>query len=313
MKALLEKPSFRDSNLVGARFLGADCQLHDFSGIDLMGGRFKNGNCRGADFSQANLSSAKFKNVSLAQAKFTEAHLEAGKIENSNCRGADFSQANLFNAEFENVNLAQAKFTGAHLGGVTFENINFEGTIFTGADLTDARYRQCSFKGAILIGVKGMPPEMLKKAKEEGAIVSCEQLAEAWQKGEISHSTATLAKALEPLSGKDETETALFRQTSTLLRSPEEYLNQHIAAVDLAFGNAIGLPNELIAYTRSFLPKEEVKNWVNLFQAGQKPLLPAGSHKTLNEAEGKAALRQSFVEQYYVSLNQGNVAHSVEK
>jgi hypothetical protein len=79
-------------------------------------------------------------------------------LTNAYLLGANLPYAHLSGAHLRSVNLAHAYMPGAHLFGA-----DLLGTIFIRANLTSADFRSAQlsgakFNGAILIGVKGLPP-----------------------------------------------------------------------------------------------------------------------------------------------------------
>lgn len=96
--------------LVGADFVGAQCQKVIFSYADCQGAIFLNANCHGANFRRANCQESDFRHANCQEAIFL----------NANCKNADFYRSNCQEAIFSDANYQEASFEDANLSGTVF-------------------------------------------------------------------------------------------------------------------------------------------------------------------------------------------------
>ena len=110
-KAFLMYADLTDTNLVGAKFFGAD----------LNSAFFENANVSNSFFSHAILVRANFKGADLTDTEFKEADLEGANLDGANFTNADLMGANLTDARVENANFTNVCFWGADLKNANLE------------------------------------------------------------------------------------------------------------------------------------------------------------------------------------------------
>lgn len=131
-----------------AKFDGANLQDSNFSGSDLRGTSFHRAYLKGAKFIQAKLNGVNFNESDLSSAKFTKANLTSSSINNSNLDSADLSLSicietsfvgsDLSKSNFREGDFNKADFTNAKLEKSNFSEANLEATNLTSANLYQA-------------------------------------------------------------------------------------------------------------------------------------------------------------------------------
>lgn len=112
-------PTFRESNLMGARL---------------------SGNFDGTDFGAANLQDARFGiRSSLERCEFSGSNLVGAQFYRANMTYARFLQADLRNADLRDTKLIWVDFTDADLRGANLSGADLSMAILDGANLTGAK------------------------------------------------------------------------------------------------------------------------------------------------------------------------------
>lgn len=142
--ALLERAHMAKVNLSGIRPGTLRFREADLTGADLTGTTLDEADLHGAVLDEANL-----KGTTLSSADLSQASLKGAKLEGTTLAGADLEGADLSRAQIVGADLSAARLNGA--------------------DLTDATLTRLSLKGAILIGVTGLPDATLAGALQIGA------------------------------------------------------------------------------------------------------------------------------------------------
>lgn len=126
-----------------------------------------------------NLRGAKLSGVRLEGALLHQADMERADLRNTDfhyakCVEAVFRQTRAQGANFHGANLQLADFHGADLSGVDFSAADVSWASFTDARLDGATFSKYAeiipqrFRGASMIGVKGIPNDLRESLKELG-------------------------------------------------------------------------------------------------------------------------------------------------
>ncbi len=103
-----------------ASFFAAHLDRASFNEAQLAGARFDGAHLDGARFNRAHLAGARFNGAQLDEARFDEAHLAGARFIGAQLDGARFTGAQLDGATFDDAQLAGASFFWAQLDGADF-------------------------------------------------------------------------------------------------------------------------------------------------------------------------------------------------
>lgn len=104
-----------------------------------------------------------FTRFDLAGSSFTNSNANNTKWHGADLSDCDFSYANLRGAEFSATQCANMRVADADLRGAVLYHLDF-----TDFDITAAKF----FRGARIIGTKGLPPETMPFLRSQGAIIT---------------------------------------------------------------------------------------------------------------------------------------------
>jgi len=140
---------FRKTELVSARFCGANLER----------AKFLNANLSGADFSHAQLIWSSFEGANLQQAQFYGANLTNAFLPMANLNHAQLSGAQLVGAELRDTdlryaNLSNANLEGAFLLNADLSDANLSNANLNNTDLTNVNLVGANLQGASLIGCR---------------------------------------------------------------------------------------------------------------------------------------------------------------
>lgn len=139
---LVQRASFRSSNLRYLQARGAFLINADFRGADMTS----------ADFSEADLRNATFQPAVADPINLSFATLSRAKAEGQDFSGATMIGADLHEAILTGADLSSANLIGADLSGAMMASANLSGAKLVGADLQGANLRRASIGSAMLIG-----------------------------------------------------------------------------------------------------------------------------------------------------------------
>ncbi len=161
--AVLEKTSFKDSQLAGSIFKAALLTGGNFSGADLSRALLTGAsaattqftksclndlNASKADFTGADFSQAQLTNANIDHAVFDGAKMVGLKATSCRAKQASFADADLTGADLSGAELNAAVFNNSKLGKAKFTNAACENAEFYGADASHADFSHANLKAS---------------------------------------------------------------------------------------------------------------------------------------------------------------------